>query len=45
MAHRKNIFVIGLAFILLVSSCASSRRPLNKKLDPNKPIPCPQKDC
>ncbi len=50
MSLRKPhiISIIALSLIVLFSACASSSqgyKPKYKKPDPNKPLPCPQKDC
>jgi hypothetical protein len=40
---------IALVLLIVFSACASSNRgsykPKYKKPDPNKPLPCPTKDC
>jgi hypothetical protein len=45
---RKVLFVFSFV-LLLAGACSSSRssgyQPKYKKPNPNKPLPCPQKDC
>lgn len=39
---------ISILLVFFLMSCAArqqSYKPKYKKLDPNKPIPCPMKDC
>jgi len=41
--------IISLLIVICMMSCASgqqaSYKPKYKKLNPDKPIPCPMKDC
>jgi len=41
--------IISLLLVILLMSCATTQRksykPKYKKPDPNKPMPCPLKDC
>lgn len=47
--HKSRIAsIVVLSLLILFSACASSSqgyKPKYKKPDPNKPLPCPQKDC